>query len=169
MGLNQRVFYCNRTNVAHGQHENRYNYPPFPAKELKRAKPRLTRATVTKLQNYDWPGNVRDCATSSSAPLSWHGGGALDFDLPITGQAQPGCSTGFSGGFFGWQPALSPSSSRKPSFNAAKRDNLLLVLEAANWKISGRDSAAELMGVKPTTLLSRMAKWGLKKPEREPS
>ena len=46
-----------------------------------------------------------------------------------------------------------------------ERDNLVQALEAANWKISGRDSAAELLGVKPTTLLSRMTKWGLKKPE----
>jgi transcriptional regulator with GAF, ATPase, and Fis domain len=47
-----------------------------------------------------------------------------------------------------------------------ERDNLVQVLEAANWKISGPDGAAELLGVKPTTLLSRMDKWGLKKPER---
>jgi len=49
------------------------------------------------------------------------------------------------------------------------RDNLVAALEAANWKISGPDSAAELLGLKPTTLLSRMTKWGLKRPEREPS
>jgi transcriptional regulator with GAF, ATPase, and Fis domain len=46
-----------------------------------------------------------------------------------------------------------------------ERDNLLLVLEMANWKIKGRDGAAELLGVKPPTLISRMIKWGLKKPE----
>jgi hypothetical protein len=34
----------------------------------------------------------------------------------------------------------------------------------AKWKIKGPDGAAELMGVKPTTLLARMKKWGLKKP-----
>ena len=47
-----------------------------------------------------------------------------------------------------------------------ERDNLLLVLEEAKWKIKGPGGAAELLGVKPTTLLSRMHKWGLKKPER---
>ena len=49
------------------------------------------------------------------------------------------------------------------------RDKLVAALEAANWKISGPDSAAELMGLKPTTLLSRMAKWGVKRPEPGPS
>ena len=32
------------------------------------------------------------------------------------------------------------------------------------WKIKGPDGAAELLSVKPTTLLSRIDKWGLKKP-----
>ena len=50
-----------------------------------------------------------------------------------------------------------------------ERDNLVLVLEAANWKIKGPDGAAELLGVKPTTLIARMEKWGVKKPERGPS
>ena len=45
-----------------------------------------------------------------------------------------------------------------------ERDNLLATLEAAKWKIGGPGSAAELLGIKPTTLLARMKKWGLKKP-----
>ena len=64
---------------------------------------------------------------------------------------------------------LSPNSSPTRSCNAASADNLLLVLEEAKWKIKGPGGAAELLGVKPTTLLSRMNKWGLKKPERGPS
>jgi hypothetical protein len=35
-------------------------------------------------------------------------------------------------------------------------------LEAANWRIKGSGGAAELLGVKSTTLLSRMNKWALK-------
>jgi transcriptional regulator with GAF, ATPase, and Fis domain len=46
----------------------------------------------------------------------------------------------------------------------AFRDNLLRILQKTNWKIKGPDGAAELLGVKPTTLLSRMDRWGLKKP-----
>ena len=46
-----------------------------------------------------------------------------------------------------------------------ERDNLLATLQAANWKMAGPDGAAERLGVKPTTLLARIKKWGLKKPE----
>ena len=46
-----------------------------------------------------------------------------------------------------------------------ERDNLQAALQAANGKIRGPDGAAELLGVKPTTLLARMKKWRVKKPE----
>jgi len=42
-----------------------------------------------------------------------------------------------------------------------ERENLRVALEKAGWKIKGADGAAELLGIKPTTLLSRMKKMGL--------
>ena len=91
-------------------------------------------------------------------------GGVLEFDLPIAGQSAPAVRPSR-----GIEP--SAASGTQPKFltevelERFERDNLLLALEAAHWKIGGRDGAAELLGVKPTTLLSRMDKWGLKKPE----
>jgi transcriptional regulator with GAF, ATPase, and Fis domain len=58
---------------------------------------------------------------------------------------------------------------RTAPLKTPRTQHLVQVLEAANWKIGGPDVAAELLGVKPTTLLSRMDKWGLKKPERASS
>ena len=45
-----------------------------------------------------------------------------------------------------------------------ERENLLIILEKAHWKIKGGDGAAELLGVNAATLLSRMKKMGLKRP-----
>jgi transcriptional regulator with GAF, ATPase, and Fis domain len=135
-------------------------------RELKCAKPRLPRAAVAKLQNYNWPGNVRELRNVVERAVILARGGALDFDLPITGQSAPPPQPGSRDG-------SSPGSTAAPKFlteaemECRERDNLLLVLEAANWKIKGLDGAAELLGVKPTTLLSRMVKWGLRKRERE--
>ena len=42
--------------------------------------------------------------------------------------------------------------------------NLLAALAKSGWKIHGQGGAAELLGVKPTTLISRIKKLGLKKP-----
>jgi transcriptional regulator with GAF, ATPase, and Fis domain len=90
----------------------------------------------------------------------------LEFDLPISGQAAPGARPGP-------RTDSSASNTAQPKFltdvevQRFERDNLLQALEAAHWKIKGADGVAELLGVKPTTLISRMSKWGLKKPELE--
>ena len=144
------------------------HFVDLSAKDLKCAKPRLTQAAVARLQNYDWPGNVRELRNVIERAVILARGGVLEFDLPITGQAAPVARPN--------PPSASPAGSvAQPKFlteaevERFERDNLVLALEAANWKISGRDSAAELLGVKPTTLLSRMTKWGLKRPESAPS
>jgi formate hydrogenlyase transcriptional activator len=45
-----------------------------------------------------------------------------------------------------------------------ERENLFVVLQRTGWKIKGVDGAAELLGLKPTTLSSRIEKLGLKRP-----
>ena len=143
------------------------HFVELSARELKCSKPRLTRAAVTTLQNYDWPGNVRELRNVIERAVILARGGALEFDLPIAGQMAIAVRPSA-------QSDSSASSPAQPKFltevevERFERDNLVAALEAANWKISGPDSAAELLGVKPTTLLSRMTKWGLKRPEREP-
>ena len=135
---------------------------------MKCAKPRLTRAAVAKLQNYDWPGNVRELRNVIERAVILARGGALTFDLPMGTQPAPPSRSA--------PEVPSPAGAvARPKFlteaelQRRDRENLLLVLEAANWKIKGPDGAAELLGVKRTTLLSRMAKWGLKKPEASSS
>src|SRR5271166_5804272 len=137
------------------------HFVELSARELKCAKPRLTRAAVAQLQNYDWPGNVRELRNVVERAVILARGGLLEFDLPITGHAAPVArpSPRAAG-----NPAQ-PKFLTEVEVERFERDNLVQALEAANWKISGRDSAAELLGLKPTTLLSRMTKWGLKKPE----
>jgi transcriptional regulator with GAF, ATPase, and Fis domain len=144
------------------------HFVELSAKELKCAKPRLTRAAVTHLQSYDWPGNVRELRNVVERAVILARGGALDFDLPISGQAAPPTRPSHRTD----APVGSPAQPRfltEVEVERFERDNLVAALEAANWKISGPDSAAELLGLKPTTLLSRMSKWGLKRSEREPS
>jgi transcriptional regulator with GAF, ATPase, and Fis domain len=137
------------------------HFVELSTKELKCVKPRLTKAKVKQLRGYHWPGNVRELRNVVERAVILARRGALEFDLPISNQAAP--------------PALpipkvagnpaQPKFLTEVEIQRFERDNLVQVLEAANWKISGRDSAAELLGLKPTTLLSRMTKWGLKKPE----
>jgi transcriptional regulator with GAF, ATPase, and Fis domain len=76
------------------------HFVELSTRELKCAKPRLTRAAVSKLQSYHWPGNVRELRNVIERAVILAQGGALDFDLPISGQSQPAA-----------RPSLRPTSS----------------------------------------------------------
>jgi len=133
-------------------------------KELRCSKPRLTRAGVAKLQGYDWPGNIRELRNVLERAVIISRGGALDFDLPVTDSspAPPRIAPQEAG-------SSEPEILTEPEMQRRERENILAALKRTNWKLRGADGAAELLGLKPTTLVSRMEKWGLKKPERGPS
>jgi transcriptional regulator with GAF, ATPase, and Fis domain len=128
-------------------------------KETKCPKPRLTAAGIATLQNYDWPGNIRELRNVIERAVILACGGLLEFDLPITGlPPQVGISAD--------EEVAAPEFFTEPEMLRRERDNLLVVLEKTGWKIKGADGAAELLGVKPTTLLSRIKKMGLRREEK---
>ena len=45
-----------------------------------------------------------------------------------------------------------------------QKSNIIAALDAKNWKVSGKDGTAELLGVRPTTLYDRLKAFGIKKP-----
>jgi len=128
-------------------------------RELRIPKPRLTRAGVAKLQSYDWPGNIRELRNVIDRAVILARGGALDFDLP-SGEAELRAN-----------PTRSqvPPDGEDPRFltelemRERERNNLLAVLEKSGWRVKGANGAAELLGIKPTTLVSRIKKLGLKR------
>jgi transcriptional regulator with GAF, ATPase, and Fis domain len=121
--------------------------------------PRLTRAGVARLQSYDWPGNIRELQNVIERAVIISRCGPLDFDLPVADlqPAPPRSAQPEPGG-------PEPEFFTEPEMQRRERDNLLVVLRKTDWKIKGADGAAEHLGVKPTTLLSRMKKMGLKRP-----
>jgi len=135
------------------------HFVELSVKELRCPKPRLTRAAVAALQNYDWPGNIRELRNVIERAVILARGGPLHFDLPVTHSALG-------------RPAAVSTEGRPPppaflteaELRRREGENLIAVLEQARWKIKGPDGAAELLGVKPTTLLSRMKKMGLQRP-----
>jgi len=129
------------------------------AKELGCPKPRLTQAGMVQLQSYDWPGNIRELRNVLERAVILAGGGALEFDLPTGSAALPTAPTSKA------VDAVSPGREffTESEMQQRDRDNILAVLRKSGWKIKGADGAAELLGVKPTTLLSRIKKMGLKR------
>jgi len=127
-------------------------------KEMCATKPRLTRAGITQLQGYDWPGNIRELRNIIERAVILADGAALEFDFPDsqmekgTPSTKAAVENGAADGF------LTETEMRR-----YERDNLASVLEKTDWKIKGADGAAELLGVKPGTLTSRIKKMGLKR------
>jgi DNA-binding NtrC family response regulator len=128
------------------------------AKELKCPKPRLTEAGVARLQNHDWPGNIRELRNVIERAIIVARGNALEFDLPGATSAPVAMAPVFEMG-----ESAQPEFLTEPEIQRRERENLWMVLEKTGWKIKGADGAAELLGVKPTTLISRIKKMGLKR------
>jgi DNA-binding NtrC family response regulator len=127
-------------------------------KELKCPKPRLTEAGVSRLQNYDWPGNIRELRNVIESAIIVARGNALEFDLPVAIAAPVLAPPRFEDG-----ETAQPQFLTEQEIQRRERDNLRIVLNKTGWKIKGADGAAELLGIKPTTLLSRIKKMGLKR------
>jgi len=133
------------------------HFVEISVKELECPRPRLTRAGIESLQSYDWPGNIRELRNIIERAAIFAQGGALDFDLPVTGVDLT--SFGFEDG-----DEVEPEYLTDAEMRRRERENLFAVLQKTGWKIKGVDGAAELLGLKPTTLISRIEKMGLQRP-----
>ena len=131
----------------------------YAAKRMKRPQPRLTQGNVLQLQQYTWPGNVRELQNVLERAVITSRGHALTIDLPAAG---PLPST--------TPPPTAPAQRAEvltdDQMQRRERDNLRAALEHTGWKVYGAGGAAELLQMKPTTLASRMKRFGLARSER---
>jgi transcriptional regulator with GAF, ATPase, and Fis domain len=119
------------------------------ARKLGRPRPRLTLANVQQMQRYHWPGNVRELQHVIERAVITADGPRLTIELP-SGEAS--------------KPAPAPAAGRVLTDADVRRleaDNIRAALRLARGKVSGAGGAAELLGVKPTTLASRIKALGL--------
>jgi len=134
------------------------------ARKLGRARPVLDDGCRALLRRYDWPGNVRELANVIERAVITARDGRLDLDRAIPGGAAPAAATSASGTA---ASAASPAPARvrtAAELEELERDNLRLALETSGWKIAGAGGAAERLGLKPTTLASRMRALGIQRP-----
>ena len=133
------------------------HFVELSAKELGWPKPRLTRAGIETLQNYDWPGNIRELRNVIERAVILAQGGALEFDLPEN-ESNP---TSIE------RTDVNQPESRlltEPEIRRLERENIFAVLQKTGWKIKGANGAAELLGLKANTLIARIKKMGFKRP-----
>lgn len=108
----------------------------------------VAKASINALIHYSWPGNIRELRNVIERAVILAQGPSLKIDLPAaTTAATPSNDLGLA------------------SLADAERNHILRVLEATNWRIRGSAGAASILGVKPTTLESRMARLGIARPK----
>jgi transcriptional regulator with GAF, ATPase, and Fis domain len=122
------------------------------ARRMNRPEPQLSKTAIDQLANYHWPGNVRELQnTVERAIILWQEG-PLAFELPAS-------------------PAQRDTGPAKATGNATlvtrdelkrrEREAILNALKQTNGKVSGPSGAAELLGMKSSTLSSRIVSLGI--------
>ena len=114
----------------------------------------LTRAHAAKLRAYDWPGNVRELKNVIERAVILSTGQVLRLDLSMPGVAPDAVDQ--APGETHPEEVLTEKDMRE-----LQKANIIRALNQANWKVSGKGGAAELLGVKPTTLYSRIQRMGI--------
>ena len=129
-------------------------------KRRNRKLPRLSTSNLKQLQNYDWPGNVRELQNVIERATIASQGRALQFVLPDSdgpGNSQQAPPFDLESND---EWVVVPES----ELRRWERKNIIAALKKSNWKIYGPEGAARLLGVKPTTLSSRIKKMKIRKP-----
>jgi len=105
--------------------------------------------TLEALSQYHWPGNVRELENLIERAMILTQGPVLNMPLAeLKFNAPP--TTVFA----------------QPTLESAERDLILRTLEKTNWLIGGATGTATKLGIKRTTLISRMQKLNITRPPR---
>ena len=103
----------------------------------------IAKTDMAALQRYAWPGNIRELRNVIERAVILSTGPRLAIQLPDR----------------------SPGKRHHPQRMVdVERSHVLAVLEQTGWRIRGRGGAAEVLGLKPSTLESRIARLGLRAP-----
>ncbi len=114
-----------------------------------------TAETIAALKNYLWPGNVRELQNVLERAVITSRRGELKLDLDAPAGKAPSAPRPES--------AADAAVLTEAELKRLERDNTLRALKRCDGKIFGPNGAAKLLGVKPTTLATRMKALGLKK------
>jgi chemotaxis protein methyltransferase CheR len=115
------------------------------AKRLGKSIESIPTAVMDTLQNYHWPGNIRELENVLERAVINSSGPKLRLIDDLK------------------KPAKDPTKADRPLADV-EREYIIQALEQTHWKVSGKNSAAEILGLERSTLRARMRKLGIQKP-----
>jgi transcriptional regulator with GAF, ATPase, and Fis domain len=109
--------------------------------------------TLQAFERYDWPGNIRELENVLQQGIILSQDGTLDL-------------SGFVGEPMNVVDVPSRPQNGSRSLVDVERDHIQLVLETVGWRIEGVAGAAQVLGLRPSTLRTRMRKLGIQRPPK---
>ena len=97
---------------------------------------------VEALQAYPWPGNVRELRNVTERAMIITTGPVLHLDVPKIAQS---------------------GADQSGTLEEVEKRHIIEALNTTGWRVSGKDGAAEILGINPKTLESRMQKLGIQR------
>jgi formate hydrogenlyase transcriptional activator len=104
----------------------------------------VPKRSLEALQRYPWPGNARELRNVIEHAMIVSPGKTLVVNPPT--------------------PAATEKSAETKSIQEVERQHILRVLQETGWRVAGKNGAAKILGLKPTTLEARMKKLGINRP-----
>ena len=105
----------------------------------------ISQGSLARLRGYDWPGNIRELQNVIERACVLAKGLVVDVPDPAVGARQRRA----------WQAV---------TLDEAEQAHIGRTLEQTGWRIEGTGGAAELLGLRPSTLRSRIKKLGIRRP-----
>jgi formate hydrogenlyase transcriptional activator len=133
------------------------------ARRMNKTVDSISEEAMRILSSYHWPGNIRELQNVIERAVILCQGSELQVDSVLresmsrrSDEQLRAAANDSDGTVFS-----------KDEIDRLERRNILAALEKTNWKIYGPGGAAEMLGVKPTTLAARVTRMGLKRPARD--
>jgi transcriptional regulator with GAF, ATPase, and Fis domain len=112
-------------------------------KRMKKEVESISKKTLQALQYYSWPGNVRELRNVIEHAMILSKGKTLHVEVPGRASSETIVSTG--------------------NLEDMERNHIVAVLDKTGWRLAGQGGAAEVLGLKRTTLQAKIKKLGIKR------
>lgn len=122
--------------------------------DLRRPTLRIGRQTAEMLQRHNWPGNIRELRNVIERAIIMSKGKRLELMLSTSNPPTDSSVVTHQ---------VNDDFLTDAEMNMQVKTNILNVLRLTNWRVSGDGGAAELLGLKPSTLAYRMRTFGIEK------
>lgn len=103
----------------------------------------IPKKIMDELQGYHWPGNVRELKNVIERGMIMSSGSTLQIDK---------------------QQAEESKAPQHTSLEDVEREHIIQVLHSTGWRVTGKNGASKILGLKDSTLRSRMKKLGIERP-----